>query len=217
MVEDDDVLAAELLRSLESQRYVVSHAATIASAKAQISENPPSIIILDRGLPDGDGSDFCHELRQAGCQAGILMLTGRSQVSDKESGLRVGADDYLAKPFAVRELLARVSALARRVQRAVLPDTLNCGELNLNREAGTATLSGKLLELTRREFFLLEFMMRHQGTVLSSEDLISAVWLIDEDTSPDAVRTHVKNLRKKLGEHGGMIETIIGLGYKFKG
>jgi DNA-binding response OmpR family regulator len=169
------------------------------------------LMILDLGLPDIDGSEVLLRLRRSGADVPIIVLTARGDVDDRVAGLDLGADDYLAKPFAFDELLARVRArLRRRTGQSAL--MLKSGPVQLDLRSRKASVDGKVVELTAREFSLLETFMRHPKQVLSREQLLSRVWSLGFDPGSNLVDVYVGYLRRKLGE--GSIETVRGVGYR---
>ncbi len=174
------------------------------------------LIVLDWGLPDGSGVEFCSQLRQSGEKASILILTGKSLLSEKVEGLDSGADDYLTKPFHLKELISRVRALLKRGQRPLSSSIIETHGLRLDTSNQTATRYGAALELTQKEFALLEFLLRNRSRVHSLDDLLSHVWVAEEDAAPDTVRTHIRNLRRKLDKRDqpSLIENVHGFGYK---
>jgi DNA-binding response OmpR family regulator len=218
LVEDDESLLEEIQRVIQHDGSDVTTVMTIADAREHLKATTFDLIILDWGLPDGDGISFCTALRDEGQTASILMLTGRSSVSDKEQGLTAGADDYLTKPFHLKELTLRVRKLLARSKRPLQGDLLQVDNLVLDRSKMQVTMGGAVVDLTAKEFALLDFFMRNKNYVYSLDDLLSHIWVAEEEAAPDTVRTHIKNLRKKLEAHGrDFIETVHGVGYKFVG
>lgn len=214
LLEDDVRLSALLLRGLRREGYAVDHAATIVDGRWMATESTYDNLIFDVMLPDGDGYALCAELRAAGTWTPVLFLTARGAVEDRVRGLDVGGDDYVVKPFAFAELLARLRALARRgaVER---PVQLTLGDLVLDAGAHRATASDRALALTAREFALLEFFMRQPDTVLSRSTILEQVWDWAFDGSPRIIDVYVRTLREQLGEgrERPRIETIRGAGY----
>jgi DNA-binding response OmpR family regulator len=168
-------------------------------------------------LPKKDGIEVCKELRRKGVKAGILMLTARSKVEDRVTGLDAGADDYLAKPFAFAELLARVRALTRR-PKDMLGTTLNFLDLSLNTVTFEVKRAGKSISLSRKEYALLEYFLRHPNTILTKEQIIGNVWNYESDILPNTVEVYVGYLREKIDkpfkESAPLIHTARGFGYK---
>jgi len=170
------------------------------------------VIVLDRDLPGVHGDDICAELATSGALTRVLMLTASGTVADKVEGLGIGADDYLPKPFAFDELVARVRALGRRATPAA-PPVLAVGDLVLDQAKRAVTRSGRLLELTRKEFGILAELVKAGGAVVSSEELLERVWDANADPFTTTVRVTVMTLRKKLGDPP-LIETVVGSGYR---
>lgn len=170
------------------------------------------VVVLDRDLPGMPGDELCREIAAAGGLSRVLMLTASDSVDDKVAGLALGADDYLTKPFAYAELVARVRALGRRATPAT-PTTMRVGELELDPAKRLVSRSGTAIELTRKEFGVLEVLMGANGAVVSSEELLERVWDENADPFTTTVRVTMMTLRKKLGEPG-MINTVVGSGYR---
>jgi DNA-binding response OmpR family regulator len=181
-------------------------------ALAHLAATSYDVVVLDRDLPGVHGDDVCRSLVADGCETRVLMLTAAGTVEDRVEGLGLGADDYLAKPFAVAELVARIRALYRR-SRPALPPTLVRGELQLDPAHRTVTRAGRPVALSDKEFGVLERLLRAQGTVVSSEQLLEGVW--DEFANPftNAVRMTISRLRAKLGDPP-VIETVPPVGYR---
>ena len=225
VVEDDEDLRLALVDNLEEEGYAVAAAATIASGRAQaLDAKPPfDVIVLDIMLPDGDGYGLARRLREEGASSRILMLTARALEDDLVRGFESGADDYLVKPYRLRELLARVAALARRPATPAAAKeadgSYEIGALRLDADAREVTdVHGRPAELTRTEFDLLEHLLRHQGRALRRPDLLDAVWGTDVIVDPRTVDNFVHQLKRKLGladpAAGLSIETVRGVGYK---
>jgi two-component system, OmpR family, response regulator len=216
LVEDDARVAAFVRRGLESEGYAVDTAADGPAGLAMARAAAYPLILLDRRLPTLDGLEVCRALREEGCGAMVLMLTARGGLQDRVEGLRGGADDYLAKPFAFDELLARMQALLRRA--ADPPSTepaLQVGDLRLDPEAKRAWRGGCELRLTKREFALLAFLMANAGAMVSRERLLSGVWQVAFDPGSNLVDVYVRYLRRKLGDdEGAVIQTVRGFGYR---
>jgi len=215
LIEDQRELAETVARSLERHGFAVDLAFDGAEGDFKASTTAYDVIILDLNLPDIDGVEICRRLRAAGSRVPILMLTARDRISDRVRGLDSGADDYLVKPFALEELAARVRALLRR-GAAVHGPVLRVGRLTLDPSTFTATFADKPLNLTAREFGVLEYLARRSPAVVSPEEILEHVW--DEHCDPftNTVRVHLANLRRKLREAAGegVIETIVGKGYR---
>jgi len=207
LLEDDPAIAQTVVFALQREGLAVEHHAWLAEARSAWAQRPPRVAVLDIGLPDGSGLDWLKALRQQGDATPVLLLSARSEELDKVLGLELGADDYLAKPFGVRELVARVRALLRR-SAPVLPG-LSVGELD-------AHVQGRRLDLTRRELALLQALHAAQGRTLSREQLLDAAWGPGSESLDRTVDTHIKTLRAKLREAGlgdDAIRTHRGLGY----
>ena len=216
LVEDGTRVAAFVRRGLEFEGYAVDTAADGPAGLAMARAAAYPLILLDRRLPTLDGLEVCRALREEGCGAMVLMLTARGGLQDRVEGLRGGADDYLAKPFAFDELLARMQALLRRA--ADPPSTepaLQVGDLRLDPEAKRAWRGGRELRLTKREFALLAFLMANAGAMVSRERLLSGVWQVAFDPGSNLVDVYVRYLRRKLGDdEGAVIQTVRGFGYR---
>ncbi len=212
VVEDDERIAASIRRSLAYEGYSVAVEHSGTAALAAVGANPPDLLILDLMLPGVDGFEVCRRLREAGDDFPILMLTARDGVSDRVEGLDAGADDYLVKPFAYEELLARVRALLRRVEPGG-HERLTFGPLAMDVDAMDTRVGGERLELTSLEFRLLEYFMRNQRVVLSRNKILLEVWGLDADTSSNVVDVYISYLRSKLGPHAGLLQTVRGAGY----
>ena len=219
VVEDEEDLAEGLRVGLARTGYAVDVALDAAEAYDRLTVNEYDLMLLDVNLPDGDGFDLCRSLRNGDVEtpgAGdlrVLMLTARGGLDDRVRGLDEGADDYLVKPFALAELLARIRALLRR-DTAGTSSVLTVGEVVLDVARHVATLRGERLTLTPKEFGVLEYLMVRPGHVVSSEELLEHVWDANADPFTQTVRVTVGTLRRKLGE--GSIETVVGRGYRLR-
>lgn len=212
IVEDNAKLSSFLERAFLEEGYVVELAADGDSAVASASQSSYDLLVLDWMLPGMDGVEVCRILRQRGIVVPILMLTARAEVAERIAGLDAGADDYLAKPFDLGELLARSRALTRRGTGADV--TLRIGGLTIDRLARRATHEDRILDLTPREFTLLSFLARESGRVVPRAELLRRVWETTFDPGSNVVDAHIKNLREKLGSASRMIETVRGVGYR---
>ena len=212
LVEDEEVLAAAIARGLRRQGLAVDVSYQGGDALAKLEVNRYDVVVLDRDLPGVPGDEVCRVLAGQGSPPRILMLTALGSVDDRIDGLTLGADDYLGKPFAFGELVARIRALARR-SRDALPPVLERGDVRLDPARREATRSSHFLHLTRKEFGVLETLLAADGAVVSAEDLLERVW--DEHTDPftNTVRVTIMNLRRKLGRPP-LIETVVGVGYR---
>jgi two-component system OmpR family response regulator len=212
IVEDDPVLADGLIRSLRQADYAVDHAADGAEADHVLAAQGYDLVILDLGLPKLDGFEVLRRLRRRRVKAPVLILTARDALHDRVKGLDLGADDYLAKPFDLPELEARVRALIRRGQ-AGGTSILTHGALTLDTAGRRATLGGEPLELSAREMGVLEVLMMRTGRVVGKEQLAEQLYGWEEEVGANAIEVYVHRLRKKLEPAGVNIRTIRGLGY----
>jgi len=211
VVEDAPRLLEILARSLREEGFVVDGAPTGEEALRLAATAPYDAIVLDIRLPDLDGFEVCRRVREAGSWSPILMLTARDALADRVRGLDTGADDYLTKPFEFPELFARMRALVRRGP-GPRPVLLAVGGLELDPAAHTATLDGEPLELTAKEFGILEYFMRHPGEALTRRRLIDHVWDYAYQGDSNVVDVYIRRLRAKLGEE--TLETVRGVGYR---
>jgi DNA-binding response OmpR family regulator len=217
LVEDEPEMAAALAAALKNYDMVVDHIATLGDAEEAVSTNAYGAILLDRQLPDGDGLTLVSKLRASGGSVPVIVLTARGELVDRVAGLDIGADDYLGKPFAVEELLARLRAVLRR--RADLPsETIRLGRLSFDVSNREASVDGKPLDLPRRELLVLETLLRRMGRTVARSSLEQAVYSIDDEIQSNALDTHVSRLRRKLSEAESAIEihAIRGVGYLLK-
>jgi two-component system, OmpR family, response regulator len=213
VVEDNRKLADFLLRALGEEGYLVELVEDGGLARDQICAGDHDLVILDWMLPTVDGLTVCRGAREAGSRVPILMLTARGEVPERIAGLDAGADDYLAKPFDLGELLARVRALVRR---GAGERVLAVGPVRVDRHEHNASIDGKKLELTPRELALLTYLLARAGKVASRSELLAKVWDTGFDPGSNTVEVHVKNLRAKLGPHAAELETVRGLGYRWR-
>jgi two-component system OmpR family response regulator len=218
LVVEDAVRMARLLeRGLQEEGYAVDAAHSGVEAAWMGTENPYDAIVLDLMLPDIDGFEVCRRLRAAGQWAPVLMLTARDAVDDRVRGLDAGADDYLTKPFALAELLARLRALLRRGTRE-RPAVLEVGDLSLDPAAKVVRRGERTVALTAKEFALLEYFMRHPGEVLTRTRLIEHVWDFAFEGDSNVVEVYVRYLREKVDRPFGResLETVRGAGYRLR-
>lgn len=212
IVEDDDLLAAGLVRALDQTGYAVDRVNSGERADLALSSESYDLVVLDIGLPGIDGFSVLKRLRARGQLCPVLILTARDDVTDRVRGLDLGADDYLIKPFALSEFEARLRALVRRgVQLSSAQ--LSCGNLILDTLAHRAWLNQAPLNLTAREWGVLEYLLMRQGQVLSKDKILQAVCNWDETISPNAIEVYMSRLRNKLEPAGVNIRTIRGFGY----
>jgi two-component system, OmpR family, response regulator len=214
VVEDDTKLARALERGLQREGYAVDLAETGDDALSQASENDYDAVVLDVMLPGRDGFSVCRAMRSTERWAPVLMLTARDQVGDRIRGLDAGADDYLVKPFDFGELLARLRALIRRGPSERAP-VLEVGDLHIDPAARVVTRAGREIELTVREFALLQFLAQRAGEVVSREQLLEHVWDSTEEGSTNVVDVYIGYLRNKVDRpfRGKMIRTVRGIGF----
>ena len=215
VVEDDDETAAFLLRALQEAGHVVDRAASGRDGLLLAAGEPYDVIVLDRMLPPPDGLTIVRTIRAAGVKAPVLLLTALGGIDDRVEGLEAGADDYLVKPFAFSELLARVNALARRPPPQDAPTALQVGDLNLDMLKRSVTRGRARIELQPREFQILAFLMRNAGRVVTRTMLLESVWGFHFDPKTNIVETHVSRLRSKVdrGRGAQLIHTVRGAGY----
>lgn len=215
VVEDDRLVAQAVVDALKYAQHTVEWVDDGKEGLDRLLLYHYDIAILDLNLPTISGLEIAQSYRASGGMLPLLMLTGRSDITDKESGFDSGVDDYLTKPFEVRELIARIRVLLRRPQQTV-PDSITIGDLSLNTREGTATFHGKEVRLLKKERTILEFLMRHPNQIFSVQELLNRLWSSESDSSEDAVRQCIARLRSKLseGEQQGPIITVKGLGYK---
>jgi DNA-binding response OmpR family regulator len=212
VVEDEESIASLVRSYLEREGFTVVHASDGAAALEQLEQRPVRVVLLDVGLPDMDGFDVCTRIR-AGSRVPILMLTARDEEPDRVTGLEVGADDYVTKPFSPRELLARVRAVLRRVETWSEEPELTLGDVSVRREARLATVAGEAVDLTAKEFDLLAFFLGNADAVLTRELLLDRVWGLAYPGGTRTVDVHVASLRRKLGRPE-LIRTVRGTGYR---
>jgi len=216
IVDDDPSLTSALRRTLSYEGYHVSIAANGESALEQIRLKPPDLVILDRMLPGMDGLEICRRLRSAGEHLVILMLTARDAVADRVSGLEIGADDYLVKPFATEELLARIKALLRRSHPPdVAREILHYADLELDTATRQARRGGRVIDLSTTEYELLALFLRNPRIVLTRALLMDRIWGLDFTGGPNVLEVYIGHLRAKLEAQGEtrLIQTIRGAGY----
>jgi DNA-binding response OmpR family regulator len=214
IAEDEPRLASFLEKGLRSNGFVTSVAEDGAKASMMARDDEFDLLVLDLGLPGKDGTEVLREMRASGQRMPVIILTARDDVSDKVGGLEGGADDYVTKPFRFEELLARVRARLRD-ERTVERTVLRAGSIVLDLRTRRAATDGRTVDLTAREFTMLEVLIRHAGQVLSREQLLSHVWGYDYDPGSNVVDVYIGYLRRKLGSNS--IETVRGMGYRLAG
>ncbi|HEY4129229.1 MAG TPA: response regulator transcription factor [Gemmatimonadaceae bacterium] len=215
LVEDDPELASVLEDGLSEENFQIARESTVDGARSRATLGAFDVIVLDVMLPGGNGFDLCRELRERGVGTPVLMLTARDTVDDRVRGLDSGADDYLTKPFAFRELVARVRALARR-RPTPLPEIVRVGDLEVDLLGHRVERGGKSIELTAKEFALLEFFVRHAGQVVDRAAITAHVWDENHDPFTNVLEVLVRRLRRKIddGFDVKLIHTFRGAGYR---
>jgi two-component system, OmpR family, response regulator len=217
VIEDEHKIANAIKKGLEQESYAVDVAYDGESGYDLASEESYDAIILDRMLPGMDGMVICKTLRKHEIHTPILMLTAKGEIGDRVEGLNSGADDYLIKPFAFEELLARIRALFRRPKTSV-GHMYTCESLSLDTHSFEVKRNGKPIQLSKKEFALLEYLMRHPNQIITKEHIISHVWDYDADVLPNTVEVYIGYLRNKIDkpfrESTPLIHTIRGFGYK---
>ncbi len=220
LVEDEEALRMTLSDRLAVEGYSVECASNGEEGLLKATEFAFDLVLLDLMLPKKNGLDVCREIRQAGLTTPILMLTARGQTIDKVVGLKLGADDYLTKPFEMPELMARIEALLRRSPNKIMSPGQMCqiGSLRIDFRGTTVTRDDEILNLSAREFQLLRYFVEHRGATLSRDELLKQVWGYNTSTFTRTVDVHVASLRQKLEDdpkQPRLIVTVSGLGYKF--
>ncbi|MFP5414256.1 MAG: response regulator [Gammaproteobacteria bacterium] len=213
LVEDDRSLAAGLSLALRNKGFAVNHVARGDHALLAVRTDPPDLMILDLGLPDMDGLDVLRQLRSTNRTLPVLILTARDTTSEKIAGLDLGADDYLAKPFDIDELDARLRAMSRRLGSAT-GSILSAGDLSLNLATRELTKGDLPIDLSRREYALLRAFMENRGKVLTREALEGKLYAWGEEVASNALEVHIHHLRRKLGSDA--IKTVRGIGYSLR-
>ena len=219
VVEDQKVTADLIVEVLKAEGFDAQTADTLAKARARLKKNPPELMILDRNLPDGDGVELLAEIRvdEKLSTLPVIILTAQKDVADKIAGLRTGADDYVAKPFNVEELVARVEALLRRSGKGGEPATLETSGVKLDREARKTWVAGKEVPLSAKEFDLLWFLIYRKNRVLTRDFLLQHVWGYDAgvDLTTKVIDVTLSHLKQKLGAPAEKIVAVRGFGYRF--
>jgi DNA-binding response OmpR family regulator len=215
LVEDNKKLAENIKQGLMQEGYAVDliEDGLVALRRILINRDEYDLVILDRMLPGKDGVSVCQEWREQKVIVPVLMLTALDTVDDKVTGLDAGADDYLSKPFAFEELLARIHALLRRPNQ-LAPEILKLGDIQINTITREVTHKDKPINITLKEFMVLEYLMRNEGKVITRDTLYSHAWDFADSSFSNTVDVHIKNLRKKIKDNGKIIQTIRGVGYK---
>lgn len=220
VVEDEHKIANSIKRGLEQESYAVDLAFDGEYGFDLAVAEEYDVIILDILLPKMDGVELCKALRKENIHSPVLMLTAKGELDDRVTGLNAGADDYLVKPFAFEELLARIKALTRR-PRQTLDAVLKVGDLTLDTLSYQVKRAGEEIKLSKKEFALLEYLMRHQGKILTKDQIINHVWDYDADVLPNTVEVYIGYLRDKIDKpfkkKSKLIYTVRGFGYKIGG
>lgn len=218
VVEDDERVAGHVVKGLKAEGFLVDHVADGRDALFQAAAGAYDVIVLDRMLPNVDGLKILQTLRASGDSTPVLILSALGDVDNRVKGLRAGGDDYLAKPFAFSELLARVEALGRRKGAVQETTELSLADLHMNLLTRTVTRGGQPIELTAREFGLLEYLLRNAGRVVSRNMLLEAVWDYNFDPQTNIIDQHVSRLRQKIdkGFEPPLVQTVRGMGYSLR-
>jgi DNA-binding response OmpR family regulator len=219
IVEDENSLAAEIFEFLKSENFLCDIALTGKDASEKIAINLYDFVLLDLGLPDYNGLDLIHEARKNNSEASFIIITARGAVEDKVRGLDLGADDYLAKPFALIELLSRINAVARRKFKIASED-ITLTDFKMQIQSRKLLCKNEEVDLTKKEYDLLNYLVLNKGKVLTRQQLYEHIWgnILDDQYDSNFIDVHIKNLRKKLNRHAPTpwLETIRGVGYMVK-
>lgn len=216
LVVDDDKNICDLLRMyLEKEGYEVKTASDGVEGVTAFRMYEPDMVLLDIMMPKKDGWQVCREIRQ-NSKVPIIMLTAKSEERDELLGFDLGVDEYISKPFSPKILVARVEAILRRSGKTGEDDVLEAGGIRIDKAAHMASIDGKPMELSYKEFELLTYFLENQGIALSREKILNNVWNYDYYGDARTIDTHVKKLRSKMGDKGDLIKTIWGMGYKFE-
>jgi DNA-binding response OmpR family regulator len=217
LVEDERSLAKEIHDFLQSEHHVLDEVSTKKAASENLAVNSYDFVLLDLGLPDGDGLDLLQEVNRYQENASVIILTARTEVGDKLLGFESGADDYLSKPFSLLELKARMQAILRR-KSGWKKDVVQLAGFEIHLNEPLISFEGQEVKLTKKEYILLQFMLINKNRVLNRFQLAEHLWgdHLDDDYQSNYIDVHVKNIRKKLGAYGPVdwLETVRGLGYK---
>lgn len=213
LIEDDIALAEALTQTLKNKGFTVNHLAHGKQAVSCIKTEPPDIVILDLGLPDMDGTEVLKLIRQQSADLPVLVLTARISLEDKVNGLDLGADDYLAKPFEVAELLARLRVFERRAS-SLKHSGLKIGDVSIDSTSHQVSVAGEVVDLSRREFMVLKALMENAGRVQTRDSLESKLYSWGEEVASNTIEVHIHHLRKKLPDN--FIQTLRGIGYIIK-
>jgi len=211
IVEDNTLVASGIQTGLELHGFTSDTAASVAQARAHMARRDFDACVLDLGLPDGDGIDLLRHWRAQGRDVPVLILTARGTIEDKMAGFQTGTDDYLTKPFDLQELVMRLRALLRRAGGRA-GDLMMLGDCQVNMATGEVTRNGVAIDISRREWALLQALLQAHGRVLSAAQLHDSLYGLDQDVGSNTVNVHVHHLRKKLG--ADVIDTVRGLGFR---
>ena len=221
IVEDEEALRMMLFDRLQSEGYSVNATGDGVEGLVRAMQGAFDLILLDLMLPEKGGADICREIRRSGLTTPVIILTARGQTRDKIAGFKLGADDYVTKPFEMVELVARMEAVLRRVpNRQVAQSVYRFGSLRIDLRGTEVSREGKIVNLPAREFQLLRYLLEHQGATISREELLRDVWCYSTESFTRTVDVHILSLRQKLEKdpkHPELIVTVPGLGYKFIG
>lgn len=219
IVEDEKPLAKEIIFYLKKNEMVCDWAANFSAASENLAVNPYDFILLDLGLPDGNGMELLKEIQHGQKNALVIILTARSEVDDKVEALQKGADDYLPKPFSLLELKARMQAILRR-KSGWINETMTVGAFSLDIHNAAITHQSQEIHLTKKEFSLLHFLLIHKNRVITRFQLAEHLWgdHIEDEYQSNFINVHIKNIRKKLGAHAPVdwLETVRGIGYRIQ-
>jgi DNA-binding response OmpR family regulator len=214
LAEDDTRLGKLIVHMLKKEKHTVDWVQDGEDAYYFAKHTNYDLLILDWMMPNKEGTEVCKALRKDGFNGAILMLTAKDATEDRVTGLDCGADDYVVKPFAFSELFARIRALSRRIAQPFQAEELSFGDLSLNLNEHSIKKGNKKVQLTNREFQLMELFMRHPNQILPRELIIERIWGFDADISSNNIDSFIRLLRKKLGDDGTLIQNIRGVGYK---
>lgn len=220
-VDDDEDILVILKANLSLHSFEVTTASSLAAARAMLKTFTPALILLDLTLPDGDGLDFCQEVKQNNPRLPIIMLTARDKLCDKIVGLETGADDYVVKPFATSELLARIRARLRQTEPVPAGTIIRCGELMADLDNHQITLRGEVVPLTPKQFQILAYLLENRGRLVTREEIRRALWKDSPIYSwSRVIDVHIQHLRQKLEDDASSpkyIVTVLGQGYRLEG
>lgn len=219
IIEDDYKIATSIKKGLEQEKYIADIAEDGLSGYEMALDGEYAVILLDLMLPELNGIEVCRKLRKEEISTPILMLTAKSELEDKVTGLNIGADDYLTKPFAFEELLARIKALLRRPKK-VNSTILKHEDLELDTINYSVKRNGKAIDLSKKEYLVLEYLLRNKGTIITKDQLISKIWEYDSDVLHNTVEQYISYLRNKIDkpfkDKPKIIKTVRGFGYKIE-